>query len=795
MTVADDRVVEALRTSLLELDRLRKENDELRAASRDPVAIVAMACRYPGGVASPEDLWTLVSEERDAITAFPDDRGWDLDAICGPDADPVLRSAVSEGGFLGDAGAFDPAPFGISPGQASVMDPQQRLLLETAWEAFERGGIDPRSVRGSRYGVFMGTSGQDYTQNITSVPDELLEDMGAGSTAAALSGRIAATFGLEGPTATIDTACSSSMVALHLACRALRDGECGMALAGGVAVMASPNRFVGSGQGIGLPVAARCRSFADEAAGIAFAEGAGVVLLERLSTARAQGHPVLAVVRGGAVGQEGGASGPNTPNGPAQERLIRQAVVSSGLKPHEVDVVEGQGTGGMLGDAIEAKALAAVYHEGRPAGRPLLLGSVKSNIGHSQAASGMAGLIKMVQAMRHGVVPRSLHSEAPSPHILWEEGRIRLASEATPWPDTDRPRRAGVSSFGFGGTNAHVILEQAPHDAPPAPSPPAEAGRGPAAAGAVLWPVSGCDADALRAQAARLLDHLDRRGELRPADVGWSLATSRATLGHRGVVVGGSRQELLDGLRALAEGRPSPHLARGALGRRHRLVVLLTGNALPPGTGKQLYDAFPAFAGAFDAVCAALEAHPGFPPRDAMLIGAGPASADAVGPARDFVIQVALFRLVESWGARPGAVRGQGVGGLAAGHVGGRLSLPDACAALTGPPDPANAARDVAAEARALAREGTVYLELGGHEVAATLAGEGLHAVAALPPGAGEVTAMAAALAQVHAHGTAVNWQAVYAGTDAHRVELPTYAFQRARYWRAEFDLSRLREG
>ncbi|MGY0063215.1 type I polyketide synthase [Streptomyces sp. LZ34] len=795
MTVADDKIVEALRTSLREAERLRKENDRLRAAARDPVAIIGMACRYPGGVESPDDLWTLLTEEQDAIGAFPRDRGWDLDGLCGPDAHPAVRSAVAEGGFLGGAAEFDPEPFGISPGEASVMDPQQRLLLELSWEVFERAGIDPRSAAGRRYGVFVGTTGQDYTPHLKNVPDELLGHLASGGSSAVLSGCIASAFGLEGPTATLDTACSGSLVALHLACQALRGDECSMALAGGVTVMSSPGAFIGSGRGIGLPVAARCRSFADGADGIAFAEGAGVVLLERLSAARAHGHPVLAVVRGSAIGQEGATNGASASNGPAQRRLIRQALAGSELGPHEVDAVEGQGTGGLLSDAVEAQALASVYGEGRPADRPLLLGAVKSNLGHTQGASGVAGLIKMVQAMRHGVLPRTLHTEVPSPHISWEEGRIRLLTEATPWPATDRPRRAGVSAFGFGGTDAHVILEQAPpsDDPPPLPRPAeAEGGRGPAVAGVVLWPVSGCDPDTLRGQAARLLAHLDQRPELRPADVGLSLATSRAALKHRGVVVGESRQELLDGLRALTEGRRSPRVAQGAVGRRHQLVVLLTGHALAPGTGKQLYDVFPAFADAFDTVCAELDAHMESPARDAMLTGADPAVAGVTDPARDFAIQVALFRLVESWGVRPGAVRGHGVGGPAADHVGGRLTLPEACAALTGSRHPADTPRDFAAAARTLARDGTVYLELGGHEVAELLDGEGLHAVAALPPGVGEVAAVATALAHVHARGTAVDWQAVFAGTDARRVELPTYAFRRARYWRAAFDMSRL---
>jgi acyl transferase domain-containing protein len=793
--VADERVLEALRASLVEVERLREENERLRAAPHEPVAIIGMACRYPGGVESPEDLWRLVIEERDAIGAFPRDRNWDLDALYGPDADPAVSSAVFEGGFLSAATDFDPAPFGISPGEASVMDPQQRLLLEISWEAFERAGIDPKSLDGKRYGVFMGTTGQDYTAHLVSVPDELLEDMGIGSTAAVLSGRIAYAFGLEGPTATVDTACSSSLVALHLACQSLRTGECSMALAGGVAVMSTPARFVGSNRGIGLAVAPRSRSYADGAQGIAFSEGAGVLLLERLSAARENGHPILAVVRGSAIGQEGATSGLNTPSGPAQQRLIKQALASARLMPQEVDVVEGQGAGGLLNDAIEAQAVASVYREGRPDDRPLLLGSVKSNIGHTQAASGMAGTIKIVNALRHGVVPRSLHSDVRSPHIAWEQGRLRLATAATPWPETHRPRRAAVSSFGFGGSNAHVILEQAPAD-DPVPPPEAESGLG--EAGVVLWPVSGCGAQALRGQASRLLAHLTERPWLRPADVGLSLATSRAALPHRGVVVGQDREELLDGLQALADARAAPHVARAELGRRHQLVILLTGDGPAPGTGKQLYDAFPVFAGAFDEVCAGLDARLGLPARDAMF-AADPDAASVLAPARAFAIQAALFRLVASWGVRPRAVRGHAVGRIAADHVTGRLSLPDACAALTSPQEPAQEVAQspevFAEQARALAKPGTVHLELGGHEVSGLLAEAGQPAVAALRPGVAEVTAVAAALAEVHARGTAVDWPAVFAGTGARRVDLPTYAFQRERYWRAafSFDMTKVR--
>ncbi|MFI0723144.1 type I polyketide synthase [Streptomyces sp. NPDC021224] len=776
MTEPDSKVVAALRAALGEAERLRRENADLRAAAREPIAVTAMACRYPGGVASPEDLWELVTAERDAVGPFPRDRGWDLDALTGPRAHPAVRSGVAEGGFLTDAAAFDPAPFRMSPGEASVTDPQQRLLLETSWEAFERAGIDPLSVSGRDIGVFMATTGQDYTDNLVDVPDELLEATGSGSTAAVLSGRVAYAFGLEGPTATLDTACSGSLVALHLACQALRSGECSMALAGGVAVMSSPNRFVGSGRGIGLAVATRCRSFADGAAGIAFAEGAGVLLVERLSTARAHGRPVLAVVRGGAIGQEGAKGGLNAPHGAAQQRLIRRALDAAGLRPHEIDVVEGQGAGGVLGDAVEAQALAAVYREGRPDDRPLLLGSVKSNIGHSQAASGMAGIVKTVQAMRHGLVPRTLHSETPSPHIAWEQGRLRLATATVPWPGTGRPRRAGVSSFGFGGTDAHILLEQAP----PPPGPVAEPPRG-AAGGVLLCPVSGCDADALRAQAARLLAHVAERPALRPADVALSAATTRAALDHRAVVAATTRDELLEGLRALAEDRPAPHTVRGAAGRRRHLVLLLTPGPGAPGGGKELYDAFPQFAAAYDAARAGLGATGTEDP------------AGLPGPLREFALHAGLHRLFASWGVTPRAVRGHGTGRLAAEHLGGRLPLPQAREALASTEPPFSAA-DFAEAVGALAREGTVFLELGGHETSGLLRAAGRTAVAALRPGATEPAAALAALAEVYVRGHAVDWPAVFAGSGALRVDLPTYAFRRTRYWRAAYrpDLSRI---
>ncbi|MFG3102534.1 type I polyketide synthase, partial [Streptomyces sp. NPDC048182] len=669
---SEEQLVDYLKRVAAELHDTRQRLREVEERSQEPIAIVSLGCRFPGGVETPEGLWDLVAANGDAIEDFPADRGWDLAEIYHPDPDHPGTSYVREGGFVHAADRFDSGFFGFSPREALASSPQLRLLLETSWETFERAGIDPTSLKGSTTGVYVGAA---TTGNQTQGDPGATEGY-AGTAPSVLSGRVSFTLGLEGPAVTVETACSSSLVAMHLAAQALRQGECDLALAGGVTVMSTPEVFTGFSRQRGLAPNGRCKPFAAAADGTGWGEGVGLILLERLSDARRNGRHVLALLRGSAVNQDGASNGFTAPNGPSQRRVIRQALAGAHLSTSEIDVVEAHGTGTKLGDPIEAEALIATYGKEREADRPLWLGSVKSNIGHTQAAAGVAGVIKMVLALQHELLPATLHVSEPTPHVQWDGGGVRLLTEPVPWPRGERPRRAGVSSFGISGTNAHVILEQAPEPEPQEEAP-AQAPE-PADGGVVPWVVSGRTEEALRQQARRLGDFVS--GDVSPTEVGWSLAMTRSAFEHRAVVVGRGREELTAGLEALASGEASAGVVSGVAGSvGPGPVLVFPGQGSQwVGMGARLLEESPVFAARIAECERALSPYVDWSLTGVLRGDGGELSRVEVVQPVLWAVMVSLAAVWEHYGVKPAAVIGHSQGEMAAACVAGALSLEDA---------------------------------------------------------------------------------------------------------------------
>ena len=735
----NDQLQSYLRRLTTDLHQTRQRLRAAESRNQEPIAIVGMACRFPGEATTPEKFWEILNDGIDVVRDFPHDRGWDTANLYDPDPGKPGKSYAREGGFLDNASDFDADFFHIAPREAVTIEPQQRLLLEVSWEAVENARINPSGLRGSRTGVFVGVIGQEYASLGSQGLDEAEGYLITGTHVSVASGRIAYTLGLEGPAVTIDTACSSSLVAMHLAAQALRTGECDLALTGGVTVMATPGLFIEFSRLRGLAPDGRCKAFAAAADGTGWAEGAGIVLLERLPDAQAKGHPVLAVIRGSAVNQDGASNGLTAPNGPSQERLIRAALAVAGLSPADVDAVEAHGTGTTLGDPIEAQALINTYGADPARVNPLWLGSVKSNIGHTQAAAGVAGVIKMIAAIQHGQLPRTLHVDAPSPHVDWDAGQVALLTESRPWPETGQPRRAAVSAFGISGTNAHLVLEQSPHPAPAtqdqdrsgstrdaaargghAPGPgDGPGGDGPGGDGLVLWPLSGRTPGAVRDAAARLDRWLDDRPDADPARVGYSLATTRTHFEHRAVLAGTGPQ-VRAGLAALAAGRPHPAIITGSApagGPRPVLVFPGQGSQWP-GMTADLLTTSPAYAAAIGDCADALAPRTGWDLHAILTASpAGPAP-DGLDPESPAVIQPVLWAVMTAlaalWrhhGIEPAAVAGHSQGEIAAAVVAGALTLDEGAALVT--------ARSAAITA--LAPPGAMASLTAGHDTAAAL--------------------------------------------------------------------------